>query len=411
MSTERTLLTTGQAAAALGVQPETLYAYVSRGLLTRRRRPSDRRSWFDPGEVDRLAARGRGETRPDREVRIESAVTVLEGGHWYYRGRDPVALSRSASFEQVAELLWTGELPAETSWVSDPDAVEIGRKVQHVLGPEALPADRMRLATAALAGTDPLRHDLRPEAVVATARRLLATLVDCLPALRSSGRKRAASPGFAARLWDRLSGRPPSAREIELVDSALVLLADHELAASTFAVRIAAALRADPYGAIGAGLGVLGGALHGAVSVAAEALLHEIAAEGSVAIAIERHVRRGEKLPGIGHDMYPDGDPRGAALLDLVRRAGGDRKRLRHVDALLAAAKARGLPPPNVDLGIAAVSHVLGFARGTGELLFALARMAGWIAHALEEYERPSRIRPRALYTGVRPEADGAPRA
>src|SRR5512147_1832772 len=122
MSAERTLLSTHQAAAALGVQPETLYAYVSRGLLTRRRRASDRRSWFDPGEVDRLAARGRGEARPDREVRIESAVTVLEGGHWYYRGRDPVALSRTASFEQVAELLWTGGLPPETSWASDPDA-------------------------------------------------------------------------------------------------------------------------------------------------------------------------------------------------------------------------------------------------------------------------------------------------
>jgi len=169
-------------------------------------------------------------------------------------------------------------------------------------------------------------------------------------------------------------------------------------------VRIAAAFRADPYGAIGAGLGVLGGALHGAVSVAAEALLHEIAAERSVANVVERHARRGEKLPGIGHPIYPEGDPRGAALLDLVARSGGDRRRMRDVDALLAAVRARGFPPPNVDLGIAAMTHVLGFARGTGELVFALARMAGWIAHALEEYAQPSRIRPRAVYTGLRPE-------
>jgi citrate synthase len=202
-----------------------------------------------------------------------------------------------------------------------------------------------------------------------------------------------------------LTDRAPAPSEVRLLDAALVMLADHELAASTFAVRTAAALRADPYGAIGAGLGVLGGALHGAVSVAAEALLREIAVEKNVATVIERHVRRGERLPGIGHPIYPDGDPRGGEILRLLRQAGGNRRRLADVDALLAAAQARGFPPPNVDLGVAAVAHVFGFARGTGELMFAFARMAGWIAHALEEYERPSRIRPRAVYTGVRPES------
>jgi citrate synthase len=416
MNDDRSLLTVREAADSLGVQPETLYAYVSRGLLTRRRRTGDRRSWFDPAEVDRLAARGRAEARPDREVRIESSITALERGHWFYRGRDPVELARNAGFESVAELLWTGELPGETAWIPDVAAAEIGRKVQHVLGADALPADRLRLAAAALAGTDPLRHDLRPEAVLATARRLLPTLVDCLPALRDSaheakraggraggGGRSATTRGFAAGLWDRLSTRPPTQREIRLVDSALVILADHELAASTFAVRIAAALRADPYGVIGTGLGVLGGALHGAVSVAAEALLEEIAIEKNVSKVIERHVRRGEKLPGIGHPIYPDGDPRARALLRLLGDFGGDPKCRRNVDALLAAAETRAFPPPNVDLGIAAVTHVLGFARGSGELLFAFARMAGWIAHALEEYERPSRIRPRAVYTGVRP--------
>jgi citrate synthase len=404
---DRSLLGSREAAAALGVQPETLYAYVSRGLLVRRRKPGDRRSWFDPAEVDRLAARGRGDARPDREVRIESGITAIEGGHWFYRGRDPVELARTVRFEQVAELLWTGELPPLAAWAADRDAVEVGRRVQRVLGPGALPADRVRIVTAALAGTDPLRHDLRPQAVVATARRLLATLVESLPALRDPPReaRRGAPPRpLAARLWDRLATRPATPREVALLDATLVLLADHELAASTFAVRMAAALRADPYGAIGAGLGVLGGALHGAVSVAAESLLHEIAAQGGVAGVVDRHVRQGERLPGIGHPIYPDGDPRGAALLRLVRRAGGERRRLRDVDALLAAVRARGFPPPNVDLGIAAVTHVLGFARGSGELVFSIARMAGWVAHALEEYARPSTIRPRAIYTGVRPQ-------
>jgi citrate synthase len=390
----RRLLSASQTAAALGVKPETLYAYVSRGLIERRRLPGSRASWFDPGDVDRLA----GRARPEREVRIESAVTTFEGGHWWYRGRDPVALAREHTFEQVAEFLWTGELPDHAEWLADPAAVRTGRKVQTVLPADALPFDRARLVVAALAGSDPFRHDLRPEAVVAAARRLLAPVLESLPAL---GRPRAG--GFAARLWSRVSSAAPSRGDVDALDDTLVICADHELAASTFAVRIAAALRADPYGAAGAGFGVLGGASHGAVSLAAEALLREIAAEGRVAPVVDRRLRQGEPLPGIGHPLHPDGDPRGRALLEIARRAGRDRRRLRQVDAFLAAARARGLPPPNVDLGLAAFVHVMGFVPGAGELVFALARMAGWLAHALEEYERPSTIRPRAVYTGVRP--------
>jgi citrate synthase len=394
---KRHLLTAPRAAAALGVKPETLYAYVSRGLLARHRLPGSRASWFDPGDIDRLAGRGRG-GRPEREVRIESAVTALEGGHYWYRGQDPLALARTHSFEQVAEFLWTGELPAEAAWTADPAAVRIGRKVQAVLPADALPFDRARLVTAALAGTDPFRHDLSPAAVVAAARRLIASVAESLPAL---GRPR--GDGFAAVVWSRISRAAPTAAQLNALDDALVILADHELAASTFAVRIAAALRADPYGAASAGFGVLGGALHGAVSLAAEALLRELDASGSVATVVERRLRRGETLPGIGHPIYPGGDPRGPALLDVMRRVARDRRRLRQVDALLAATRTRGLPPPNVDLGIAALVHVLGLVPGAGEVVFALARMAGWLAHALEEYERPSTIRPRAVYTGVRP--------
>jgi citrate synthase len=183
-----------------------------------------------------------------------------------------------------------------------------------------------------------------------------------------------------------------------------VIVADHELAASTFAVRIAAAFRADPYGAVGTGLGVLGGASHGAVSVAAEALLAEIEEGGAVAPVVDRHLRSGARLPGIGHPLYPAGDPRAPALLELVWAAGGDGERLAEVESFLEATRKRGLPAPNVDLGIAALTHVLRLPRGTGELLFALARIAGWIAHAIEEYEQPSALRPRAVYTGLRPE-------
>jgi citrate synthase len=399
-------LSAPEASAALGIKAATLYAYVSRALLTRRRRPGSRGSWFDPVEVDRLAARGRGE-RPGRlrEVRIESAVTTIAGGRYFYRGRDPVALARTASFEQVAEFLWTGILPpAPVTWRPARPAVAVGRAVQAALAPDAVLFDRLPLVAAAIAGVDAFRHDLRPEVVVGTARQLIATLVACLP------RRRTGVEGdgpLAARLRDRLATHAPTRAHVQAMDGALVLLADHELAASTFAVRIAAALRADPYGVVGAGLGVLGGAWHGAVSVAAEALLREMATRGRVDAVIDARLRRGERLPGLGHPLYPAGDPRAPALLALVRRAGGDARRLRQVEAFLHASAARGLPPPNVDLGLAALAHVLDLVPGAGEVLFAVARMAGWIAHAIEEYARPSTVRPRPVYVGARPGAAG----
>ena len=152
-SGQRRLLSARETATALGVKPATLYAYVSRGLLAREHRPGHRGSWFDPGAVDRLASRGRaasGQSR--RELRIESAVTSIEPGGHAYRGHDAGELARSASFERVAELLWTGTLPAsDPNWSVDAGQVALGRAVARTLPSRALPFDRVRLVTAALA--------------------------------------------------------------------------------------------------------------------------------------------------------------------------------------------------------------------------------------------------------------------
>src|SRR5262245_46748282 len=224
----RHLLGTREAAAVLGVKPESLYAYVSRGLLERHHVPGDRGSWFDPAEVDRLASRGRGvagaTARTRRELRIESAVTTIEPTGHHYRGRSALELARTATFERVAELLWTGALPAtEPRWAAERDDLSLGRAVQRVLPQRVLPFDRLRLVTAALASADPFRYDLRPDAVALAARRLLVTLVDTLPARRTGSRGR-----LAARLWDRVSSRAPSATAVSLPDAALILLADHQ---------------------------------------------------------------------------------------------------------------------------------------------------------------------------------------
>ena len=188
-----------------------------------------------------------------------------------------------------------------------------------------------------------------------------------------------------------------------MVDAALVLLADHELAASTVAARVAASVRADPYAVVSAGLAAVSGTLHGGASLGIEDLLREIDRPDRAASVVGPRLRRGERLRGFGHRLYPAGDPRARVLLDRLRAAAAGSPRLEVVEALLETTTGRGLPEPTVDLALAALAHVTAMTRGAGEAIFAIARTAGWIAHALEEYDRNTPIRPRAIYTGPSP--------
>jgi citrate synthase len=414
-------LSTAEAAARLGVKPATLYAYVSRGLLARERSSDGRTSSFDPAEVERLTRRGRPGRRgrrPAAELVVESALTAIEGGVPWYRGLPVTELAASRSFEEVAEWLWSGRFPAPTAppWRAGAAALAAGRRAQAALPADALPLERIRVAAVALAAGDDLRLELRPAAVTAAGRTLIAGLAGCLPRLgrppapdagaaARPPRRGAAGQdaGVAARLWAGLSPLDPDPALLGVLDAALVLLADHELAASTVAARVAASVRADPYAVAAAGLATLSGSLHGGASLAVEVLLSEVERPGQAARAVGQRLRRGERLRGFGHPLYPDGDPRAACLLDRLRRAAGGSPRLAVVDALLEATRRRGLPPPNVDLALAALGHVAEMTRGAGEAVFAVARVAGWLAHALEEYERATPIRLRAVYTGPAP--------
>jgi citrate synthase len=392
-------LSTAEAAARLGVKPATLYAYVSRGLLRRERSADGRTSTFDPVELDRLARRGGGRRgrRPAAELVLPSGLTAIDRGLPWYRGLAVPELAETRSFEEVAEWLWTGRFPEPVpAWRTGRAALDAGRRAQAALPAAVLPLERIRVIAAALAAGDELRLELHPSAVTAAGRSLIAGLVDCLP--RPAGRGRAAS--IAARLWGGLSTLDPEPGLVGVLDVALVLLADHELAASTVAARVAASVRADPYAVVSAGLATVSGTLHGGASLGIEALLAEIDAPDEAASVVGARLRRGERLRGFGHRLYPDGDPRARVLLARLRAAAAGSPRLAVVEALLEATRHRGLPAPNVDLALAALAHVTDMTRGAGEAVFATARTAGWIAHALEEYDRDTPIRPRAIYTG-----------
>ncbi|GAA2140806.1 citrate synthase [Actinomadura napierensis] len=415
------------AAERLGVKPATLYAYVSRGVLRRRHAPDGRRSLFDAAQVEELARRGKPRRGPGPgELAIESAITALGADRPYYRGRDVLDLAESGAFEDVAGWLWTGRDGAgEEPWRARDEGVAAAVAAQSGLPAGLLPLDRLQLIVTALAAADPLRHHLDLEGVTGTARSLIAGLVEALPpvnprSLAASRRLERShnddSPqlneeGVAARLWGRLCPRPPEAGTLRALEAALILLADHELAASTLAARVAASVRADPYSVVASGLGVLSGPLHGGASYGAERLLAEVTDPASAVQVIGGRLRAGERIPGFGHVVYKSGDGRATLLLDLVRAAAPGHPRLAAAEAVLDEASRRRLPTANIDFAVAVLGAVAGFVPGAGEAVFAVARTAGWIAHALEEYGGAHPLRPRAVYTGPPlPDAASAPR-
>ena len=205
---------------------------------------------------------------------------------------------------------------------------------------------------------------------------------------------------MAERLWPRLTAEPATAKRVRVLDAALILLADHELATSTLAARLAASTRADPYAVVLSGLGAVSGLLHGAAGHAPFQMLTDARSLGSperaVALALATH----GSVPGMGHPLYTEADPRAACLLDLLLPLVARRDRV-VLDGVLAAAEATSGAQPNIDLATAALAFAMHMPSAATEAIFAFARMAGWVAHAIEEYgEAPLRFRTRALYDG-----------
>jgi citrate synthase len=255
----------------------------------------------------------------------------------------------------------------------------------------------------ALAATDQFRLHLDPPAVVQAGKALVAGMVDALPESAGtdpSERASGAVAGVAARLAPKLCTGPVPAGLVRVLNAALVLVADHELAASTLAARVAASMRADPYAVVATGLGAMGGALHGGAALGAELMLGSASSPADAPRVVGDLLRRGEKLPGFGHFVYKAGDPRANLLLRLTAEFAPEAPQLAIASAVTDEASRRALPEPNIEFALAVLAGVAGMIRGAGEAIFATGRAAGWIAHALEEYERNIPIRPRSVYTG-----------
>lgn len=386
------LIDAATATKTLGVSRNTLYAYVSRGLIRSTEHPSQpKASLYVAADVQALVARKTKMRRPRAAAAtaldfglpvLKTKLTHFEDDRLYYRSEDAIAFSRKATLEDAARLLWqTGETDPFQGVVFDPGKVPGWPEVASRYAP-ARATDRASMLLPLLTAHEaPTAGKAGSQAFGAAARLVLAI------AAAAGGVKGAvASPihRAIATAW----GKPKAS---EAIRRALVLIADHELNASTFAVRVVASTGARHTHCVLAGIAALSGPLHGAATERTRAFFASIARVADAENAVATKLQHGELLPGFGHFLYRDGDPRAAELLEQIK-----------LDPVAAAVRgagqAMGGVEPNVDFALVALERSFDLPPGAALALFAIGRSVGWLAHVFEQRSSGRLIRPRAEF-------------
>ena len=379
-------MTAEQALALLGTKSQTLYANVSRGRIRAKPDPADtRRSLYFGDDVRRLAVRSSGrrktEVVAEEAIRwgdpvLSSAISTVSDGRLFYRGRDAARLSETATLEDMAALLWAMKRPLDlarrSEWLPEGD------------GDRTLAAAFVALAQRAPGELPSLGRSMF--ALHAEAEGVLAAVADSF------------APGAPEKpLHLRLAAGWGREAAADAIRRALVLLADHELNASTFAARITASTGATLSACVLSGLSTLTGPLHGGAWRRVLALIDTASSVG-VREAIQAYLARGQALPSFGHQLYPDGDIRAEALSPHVA-----------LPPVFEEVQAVGMDmvgeKPNIDFMLASLGAAWDLPEDAPLILFAMARTVGWLAHAMEQATSGHLIRPRARYVGPAIEA------
>ena len=401
-------LQAAEAAAMLGVQRASLYSYVSRGLLKAQRLVGRRGNVYLLSDVQRLVRQRQAVRNPAQlaqstldwgQAVLDSAITLVRNGQLYYRGHSAVQLAQSATLEETAMLLWQQSSAGPTG-VDEAPARQGARHMPR--------SAAQALATWFGMATVPRNH-------LALLHCMGDVLLGLPPPASASSSKPSAQTVTLAPLHQRLAASWQIAADSDakvdatnVLRSALVLCADHELNASSFATRVVASTGASLHASVGAGLAALSGPLHGGMTRHISAHWDEwhgrppkaaLAASLQALLEARQTGQTPHYMAGFGHPLYPSGDPRSAYLLALLPF---DSRRENLIDQVHATT---GLHP-SLDYSLVAIERALRLPPGAAFVLFALGRTVGWIAHALEQQATGQLIRPRAQYTGAQPATD-----
>lgn len=383
-----------QAALRLGVSRQTLYAYVSRGLIKAVPADDPRQSRYLAAAVDQIATTRKRGRKPKEIAKatldwgmpvLESGLTLIENGRCYYRGQDAAELAQTASLEQVAGLLW--QAPQEAAFPRRaPDNVHAYTGLIDQCG--GMPASDTLLALFTVAA-----HDGATSAWRTDPKQMARGAGDLVRVLTAAALRQApqSAPVHAqlATAWGLDS------QQASLIRQALVLCADHELNASSFTARCVASTGASLKASIVAALAALSGVKHGAMTARIEHVWEALDPEDP-GKGLRNRLEAGEDIPGFGHPLYPDGDIRASALLSAILPDFQPAARFADAAKDLTGAE------PSIDFALVALRRHLQLPEGAAFLLFAIGRSVGWIAHGLEQRATDQLIRPRALYTGER---------
>lgn len=382
-------LTATEALQVLGVRPQTLYANVSRRRIRARPDPKDpRRSLYHEADVRKIA-RSRSGARKAEHVAaaaiewgdpiLPSAISTVARRRLWYRGRDAVALADTATLEEIASLLWESPAVRLVESRQRDETLSMRARNDSSVPPPAL--SRMFTAVVGRAARDPPSYGRAPVVLRGEGAEVLAALASSI-----------IDPGQEGQMHERLATTWRCRRSADALRRALVLLADHELNASTFAVRVTVSTGASLASGVLSGLATLSGPLHGGAAVG----VHELVRSGrqrGMAAAVREWLACGRPLSGFGHALYPAGDVRAEALVRGFALPPEYRE-------LSAAVEELAGERPNIDFALAAMTACFRLPTDTPLVLFAIARSVGWLAHAMEQAFAGRLIRPRARYVG-----------
>ena len=398
-------LSAQEASEILQINITSLYAYVSRGLIrSEQGEGKSRAKRYHSEDVYKLAERKEARKNPEKLVEnalhwgtpiLESSITLIKNNQLFYRGISINELVDNWTFEEVASLIWQPNLnhrqnlfTAQRKEDNQSMINRVEKQLDYIEGLQAM--------LAVISASDYSAYDTKRDKVINTGSKILGLMVQYVADQVNHD---------SSSLANHLANTVGDGSEIceKLLNSALIACADHELNISTFTARCIASAQSNPYASVIGGLSALRGTKHGGHTERVEALFTEIDYSGSIEAVVSGRLKRGEIIPGFGHHLYPEGDPRAHILLNQLEKLLPENhavmlsRRISEVVENLTTRK------PTIDFALVTLCRSLSLPKGFPLALFAIGRTAGWIGHILEQYETNQLIRPRAKYTGPQP--------